>query len=138
MRGYVMAIFALALMATPLAAGQKPVTASKAWLKAPASGEAGTAAFLTVENPGMYDIYVTAATTDAAGMVQLRAPGAGGAPPAAIKEAVVPAYDSLEMKPGGTHLWLTDLKKPLKAGDTITITLTLDSGAALQVQAEVR
>ena len=119
-------------------AGQKQVTASKAWVKAPASGETGAAAFVTVENPGMYDIYVTSASTDAAGTVQLRAPGAGGGPPAEIKEAVVPAYDSLEMKPAGTHLWLTDLKRPLKAGDTIALVIVTDSGAALQVQAEVR
>ena len=139
MRFYVVAVIgACALMAAPLVAGQKPVTASKAWVKAPASGETGAAAFVTVENPGMYDIYVTSASTDAAGMVQLRAPGAGGGPPAAIKEAVVPAYDSLEMKPTGTHLWLTDLKRPLKAGDTIALVLVTDSGVTLQVQADVR
>ena len=139
MRFQLMAIVtACVLMAAPIAAKQKPVTASKAWVKAPASGETGAAAFVTLENPGMYDIYVTSASTDAAGNVQLRAAGAGGGPPAAIKEAVVPAYDSLEMKPTGTHLWLTDLKRPLKAGDTITLVVVTDSGVTLQVQAEVR
>jgi copper(I)-binding protein len=128
----------MAPVAAASAAGQKPVTASKAWVKAPASGETSAAAFLTLENPGMYDIYVTSASTDAAGMVQLRAPGAGGGPPAPIKEAVVPAYDSLEMKPTGTHLWLTDLKRPLTAGDTITLVVVIDSGVNLQVQADVR
>jgi copper(I)-binding protein len=139
MRFYVVAVFAAcALMAAPRAgvAGQKPVTASKAWVKAPASGESGAAAFVTVENPGMYDIYVTSASTDAAGTVQLRAPGAGGGPPATIKEAVVPAYDSLEMKPRH-HLWLTD-QAAAEAGDTITLVVVIDSGATLQVQAEVR
>src|SRR5262245_4869927 len=143
MRFHITAILAAcAVIAAPVARAsapaQKPVTASKAWVKAPASGETGAMAFVTVENPGMYDIYLTSASTDAAGAVQLRAPGAGGGPAAPIKEAVVPAYDSLEMKPTGTHLWLTDLKRPLKAGDTITITVMTDGGVALQVQAEVR
>lgn len=140
MRFYVVAVLVVfALMATPDAGiAEQAVTASKAWVKAPASGETEAAAFVTVENPGMYDIYVTSASTDAAGTVQLRAPGAGGAPPAAITEAVVPAYDSLEMKPAGTHLLLTDLKRPLKAGDTIALVLVTDSGVALHVQAGVR
>jgi copper(I)-binding protein len=86
----------------------------------------------------MYDIYVISASSDAAGTVQLRGPAAGGGAPAAIKEAAVPAYDSLEMKPAGTHLWLTDLKRPLKPGDTITLVVVTDSGVTLQVQAEVR
>ena len=93
---------------------------------------------MTIENPGMYDVYVTSASTDAAGTVQLRAPAAGGGPPAPIKEAVVPAYDSLEMTPTGPHLWVTDLKKALKAGDTITLVVVTDSGAALEVKADVR
>ena len=42
------------------------------------------------------------------------------------------------MKPAGTHLWLTDLKRPLKAGDTITLIVVTDSGVTLQVPAEVR
>ena len=143
MHFYLAAILAMSALVAPGAAAAvgeqaKPVTASKAWVKAPASGETGAMAFVTVENPGMYDIYLTSASTDAAGTVQLRAPAAGGAPPAPIKEAVVPAYDSLEMKPTGTHLWLTDLKRPLKAGETITLVIQTDGGVALEVKADVR
>ena len=68
----------------------------------------------------------------------LRAPATPGGAPADIKEAVVPAYDSLTMTPNGPHLWLTDLKRPLKAGDTITLTLVTDGGVALETKAAVR
>jgi copper(I)-binding protein len=139
MRFQILAVLAVCAMALVAAvSAQKAVTVSKAWVKAPASGETGAAAFVTVENPGMYDIYVVSASTDAAGTVQLRAPGSAGAPPASIKEAVVPAYDSLEMKPTGPHLWLTGLKRPLKAGDAITLVLMTDGGLALEVKADVR
>jgi copper(I)-binding protein len=140
MRFQILAILATGILAAPISGstGQKAVAASSAWVKAPASGETGAAAFVTIENPGMYDIYVVSASTDAAGAVQLRAPGAGGAAPAPIKEAVVPAYDSLEMTPTGPHLWLTDLKRPLKAGETISLTVVTDGGLALEVKAEVR
>ena len=88
MRFHVVAILAACAVVAPPAASadQKVVSASKAWVKAPASGETGAAAFLTVENPGMYDIYVISASSDAAGTVQLRGPGAGGGAPAVIKE----------------------------------------------------
>ena len=86
----------------------------------------------------MYDIYIFSASSDAAGTVSLRAPATPGGAAAAIKEAVVPAYDALEMKSTGPHLWLTDLKRPLKAGDTITLTLVTGGGVALETKAEVR
>ena len=38
----------------------------------------------------------------------------------------LPAGRSVEMKPGGYHLMLMDLKQPLKAGDKIPLTLRLE------------
>jgi copper(I)-binding protein len=121
-----------------VASGQRALSATTGWVKAPAAGAAGAAAFVTVENPGMYDIYVVSASTDAAGLVELRNPGQSDGAPPALKEAIVPAYNSLEMTPTGWHLWLTNLKRPLKVGDMITIVLMTDGGVALEVKADVR
>ena len=43
---------------------------------------------------------------------------------------VVPAAGSLELKPGAHHVMLIDLRKPLKDGDSVQLTLTLQQGSA--------
>jgi uncharacterized protein YcnI/copper(I)-binding protein len=50
----------------------------------------------------------------------------------------IPAGGSVELKPGGKHLMLMDLKEPLKAGTTVTLKLIFKSGATGEVQLPVR
>jgi copper(I)-binding protein len=45
-----------------------------------------------------------------------------------VTEITIPAGGTVTLKPGGYHVMLTDLKKDLKAGDTIPATLTFGSG----------
>jgi copper(I)-binding protein len=136
MRIVVIVILVLAALAAAPAA-QPRVSASDAWIAAPAAAATSTAAFAVVHNPTMYDVYLVSAQSEAAGAVQFRQAAAGGeATP--IKEITVPAYEKLEMSPKSVHLWLSDLKRPLKAGDSIAIVLFTDDGTALQVTAAVR
>lgn len=133
---FVLLFFALA--AAPFAA-QKSLTASKGWVTAPAAGATTTTAFVVVENPTMYDVYVVSAETDVAGGVKFQRPGASpGASAEPVDQVTAPAYDSVELKADGVHMLLTDLKKPLAPGDSVTLVLTTDTGIALEVSAEVR
>ena len=60
------------------------------------------------------------------------------------KDAVITSYRdhghmlACAMDPKGVYLLLTDLKRPLKDGDMVSLTLTTDGGAALKVSAAVR
>ena len=60
----------------------------------------------------------------------------------AVDKLELPAGRAVELKPGGYHVMLMDLKAPLKKGDTVPITLKVrtKSGQAqdLEVKAEVR
>jgi copper(I)-binding protein len=38
----------------------------------------------------------------------------------------LPAGKTVELKPGGFHVMLMDLKQPLKAGDTVPLTLVVE------------
>lgn len=49
----------------------------------------------------------------------------------------VPAGGMLHMAPGGNHLMLFDLASGLKAGDTLPLALTFQSGAKVTVDAKV-
>ena len=50
----------------------------------------------------------------------------------------VPAHGSVELKPGGYHIMLLNVKKELKPGDKLPLTLTFASGQTVTVEAEVR
>ena len=118
---------------------QKNVEASNGWVKTPAAGETTAAAFVAVDNPTQYDIYLTSAATDAAGKVEFRDKNDSSDAQGQVRKTVnVPAFDSLAMNPKGVYLLLTDLKRPLKDGDMVSLTLTTDGGATLQVSAAVR
>jgi copper(I)-binding protein len=88
--------------------------------------------YLVVNNPTMYDVYVMSATSDAAGKVELYAADK------AVENLTVAAYGSLELKAGGMFLRLSDLKRELKAGESVTVTLTTDGGAAIAATATVK
>jgi copper(I)-binding protein len=127
------------LLFTGLAAQGKRVAASSSWVKLPASGEIRAMAFVEIENPTMYETYVTSATSDAAAKVELRDAGQSGeARQKPVEFISVPAYDRLDMTPSGVHLLLIDLKRPLKEGDTVVLTLATDNAGTLEVAAVVR
>jgi copper(I)-binding protein len=121
-------------------AGQeKNVEASSGWVKTPAAGETTAMAFVAIDNPTQYDVYLTSAATDAAGKVEFRDKSASSDPQGQVRKTVnVSAFGSLAMDPKGVYLLLTDLKRPIKDGDMVSLTLTTDGGAMLQVSAAVR
>lgn len=132
----VAALSALSAMSGRVAAQAKALAATDGWVKTPAAGETTATAFALIRNPTMYDVYVTSASADVAGSVELRvaAPGTSGK---AVPHLTVPAYETVKMGPAGVHLLLKGLKAPLKAGDTVNLTLTTDQ-RALKVAAIVR
>jgi copper(I)-binding protein len=125
-------IFLVAAATAGLAGQDKRVTASDGWVKLPAPGETQAMAFVTIENPGMYEVNVTSATADAAGKVDLRDAGK------TVDFITVPAYGRTDMAPGGAYLMVRDLKRTLKEGDTVTLTLSTDVDVTLKVAASVR
>jgi copper(I)-binding protein len=49
----------------------------------------------------------------------------------------LPAGRAVELKPGGNHIMLLAVAEPLKAGDTVTLTLTFASAAPVEIAATV-
>jgi periplasmic copper chaperone A len=130
---------AVAFACTVLNGQDRSVKASNGWVKLPAAGETEAMAFVTVENPGMYEVNVTSAKTDAAGKVELRDASQGG--DARLKPVAfinVPSYGRVDMTAAGVHLMLVGLKRPLKEGDTVALTLSTDMDITLDVTAGVR
>lgn len=118
-------------------AQQANVTASDGWVSAPAPGTSSASAFVAIENPTMYDVYVVSAASPAAAAVEFRDASTPGESKL-VKELTVPAYGSLTLTPGGPHLVLKDLKAPLKAGESVDVSLTTDGNITVKVIAVVK
>ena len=56
----------------------------------------------------------------------------------AIDKLPLPAGKAVDLKPGGYHVMLMDLTRPMKEGDTIPITLTVVDKAGKAQKIEVR
>jgi copper(I)-binding protein len=125
----------LAVAGLTVQAQDKPVTATDAWVKLPEPGAKSTTAYATINNPGMYAIYLVSGETDAAGKVEFRDASKGNA---AQEDVTVIAYESTYMDPKGVHMYLSDLKKELKEGDTVHITLKTELGIPVEVDAKVK
>jgi copper(I)-binding protein len=125
---------ALALAAAPLCAAHTAgIEAVKPWSRPAAAGGNGVG-YLTLVNHGKADV-LTGAQTPLAQRVEMHASSmAGGVMRMASEPRVpVPAGGQVSFAPGGRHLMLIGLKKPLKIGDKVPATLRFASGANLQV-----
>ena len=117
---------------------QKALTASKSWVKAPTDSATTAVAYAVIDNPTMYDVYLTAAESDIAGSVQFAKVAKESSAPETVNALSAPAYGSLELKADGFFMLLRDLKRPLKVGEKIAIYITTDGGASIEVAAEVK
>jgi copper(I)-binding protein len=118
---------------SPVATDQRTVKAADAWVTA-AENEA--TAYVALENGTMYEVYLTGVETEIAQVVEMRQTTGGKAN--TVREVAIPAFDRVAMAADGTHLKLTGLKKPLKAGERVTLSLQFDSGDRLAVEAIVK
>jgi periplasmic copper chaperone A len=136
-RSAVVAMFMSVSAGAIVVAAQAPdkVSASEGWIKTPAAGATTAMAFVEIENPTQYDVYLTSGTTDVAGKVEFRDASKGTQ---AQEFVIAPAYGTLSMDQKGVHVALLDLKRPLKAGDKVSLTLANQDGLKLQVAAAVR
>ncbi len=129
----------LSLAAVSGASAQPAPAAVSAWIAAPAAGATGASAYVELNNPTMYDVYVISATAEGvAATVEFRAGLAPGGAPAPVPEFAIPAYGSVAAAATSPHLRLVGLTRPLVAGDTVALVLKTDGGATLRVSAAVR
>jgi hypothetical protein len=106
-----------------------------------AMGQGGTGAvYVTLTNTGSQADALVSASTDTARAVELHeVQNEGGVMKMRpVKSIQVPAGGKVELKPGGYHLMLLDLKHDLKPGETVPVTLKFEHGAEVRIDAAVR
>ncbi len=116
-------------MAFPAAAVAAPQVQA-GWSRPAAQGTTG-AGFMTVANPDKAADALVGATSPVAREVQVHLSSMKGGIASMQKAArvPVPAGGRVTFQPGGYHLMLMGLTRPLKSGDTVPVTLIFASGA---------
>jgi copper(I)-binding protein len=132
--------FCLLLAGLPLAAlahdyQLKSLSIDHAFTRATPPGAKSGGAFLVVENAGPTPDRLIRVASPAAGLVEIHemAMDAGVMKMRAVPGLDVPPGGKLELKPGGYHVMLLDLKQPLKVGDKVPLTLTFQNAGSIDI-----
>ncbi len=107
------------------------LTIENAWVRASEySDHVGgmTGVFATITNGSDHDVVLTGGSTDIAKMVQTHEV-VNGMMQETANGITIPAGESVTLEPGGLHVMLMDLAKPIVAGDKITFTFAFDDGS---------
>jgi len=137
MRRAVLAAFAA--FAVPAVAA---VTATDAWVRGTVPAQRATGAFVTFTSTE--DARVVSVTTPAARSAQIHESRmeAGHMTMREVGALHLSAGRPVEMRPGGFHVMLEELTRPLAEGDRVPLTFTIEDKAGkrsrLQVDAAVR
>jgi copper(I)-binding protein len=131
----------LALFAAATTHAQSPALVVKgAWARTPLAPRNNTSVYFSVENPAAAARTIASVTSEDAGKAEMHEMKMTGTmmQMSPVKELAVPAKGTVELKPGGYHIMLFDLKHPLKGGDKVNLVLHLSDGSTVPVVAPVR
>jgi copper(I)-binding protein len=121
------------------AASAPTMVAMDAWAR-PADSGATSAAYLLLAHGGTTADTVVGVVTEAAesATVHQTMQHEGTMHMSVVSTLLIPAGAEVPLAPLGTHVMLLRLRRPLRAGDTVTFGLLLASGDTLRVAAVTR
>ncbi len=134
--------FCVAAAAFVAGASHADVTVTEAWVRGTVPAQSATGAFMKLKSS--QDLTLVNAASPAARIVEVHKMVMSGNVMAmrAVDDVALPAGQTVEFKPGGYHVMLMDLVKPLGKGDKVPITLTFvdkdGKRSTKEIRAEVR
>lgn len=116
------------------------LTVSDAWVRMPAPGADVTAAYLRARNPGERPLEVIGVESPVAehAMLHETTVQAGQARMRQRDRLVIEPGATVALAPGGLHVMLHGLRRPLAVGERVELVLRLADGRAVSATAEVR
>lgn len=131
------AVFAAAVFSAAVSA--QGVDIKNAWARATVPGQKATGVFMTLQSS--HPVRLISADSSAAGVAEvhemsmennvmrMRAVQGG---------LVLPAHKAVELKPGGYHVMLMDLKQPLLKDTSVQLTLVFKDAKGLETKTELK
>lgn len=116
------------------------VKVENAWTRATPPGAKLGAGYLTLRNTGARADRLVGASSPAAERVETHVTIRDGdiSRMREVKGYDIPANGSLALEPGGAHLMLINLKRPLKEGDKVPLVLRFQRSGEQKVELQVR
>lgn len=142
MDSFVRSLVLAAALAGAGTAAQAQVSVSGAWVRGTVQGQTATGAFMQLRSAD--GATLIGADSPAAGIVEIHEMRMEGNTMRmrGVEKLELPPGQTVELKPGGYHVMLMDLKAPLKKGDTVPIRLKVRGKSGqpqeIEVKAEVR
>jgi len=118
---------------------QAQVTVGEPWVRGTVAGQKATGAFMTLTSAT--EAKLMSATSPVAGVVEIHEMSMDGGVMrmGAVKGGLpLPAGKAVELKPGGYHVMLMDLKQPVKAGETVPLSLVFEGADKKPLTVEVK
>jgi copper(I)-binding protein len=131
-----------ALVLLGSAAAHAEVTVAEPWVRATVPAQKATGAFMQLKSD--VDARLVSAASPVAGVVELHEMlmDKDVMKMSPVSGLDLPAGQGVELKPGGYHVMLMDLKQQVKVGDEVPLTLTIEnkdgSRATVELRAPVR
>ncbi|MDR0565243.1 MAG: copper chaperone PCu(A)C [Azoarcus sp.] len=131
----------LAAMLTIIPAAQAQVIVKDPWVRATVTEQKATGAFMKITSPA--DAILISIRTPLAGRTEIHEMAMVGdtMKMRQIPNLPLPADTTVELKPGGLHIMLYELTQQAKEGDTVPLTLLIESRGKqeiVEVNATVR
>lgn len=106
----------------------RPVQVKDAWVRATVPGQKGTGAFMKIT--AKEDSRLVGVSSPVAGVAEVHEMKMEGdvMTMRALPALDLPAGKTVELRPGGYHVMLMDLKQALPAGSTVPLTLVFSDG----------
>ena len=110
------------------------------WSRATAPGAKVAAGYMELRNSGAQPDRLLSIETPVAQRVEMHISQRDGEVMRMrqVKSFEVPARERYEMRPGGSHLMLVDIARPLKKGERFPLKLRFERAGEIEVQVEVQ
>jgi len=118
--------------------GVAAVDVRDGWARMAVAGQSGTGAFMKLQAPS--GARLVGASTPVAGIAEVHEMSMQGdhMQMRAVDELALPARQTVELRPGGLHVMLMDLKQPLPVGSTLPLTLRFKDAQGNESTREVQ
>jgi len=130
----------IALLSLVSTAAFSQVEVENAWSRATAPGAKVGAGYLTIRNQAEKADKLLGASSSVAARVETHIVEKQGdvMRMREVKGYDVPAKGSFELKPGGPHLMLVDIKRQLREGEKVPLVLRFQNAGEIRAELEVR
>jgi periplasmic copper chaperone A len=129
---------ALLSLSSVLAQAQAPVKVESAWVRGTVASQKATGAFMQI-TPSQ-DLKLVSASSPVAGVTEIHemAMDKDVMRMRALPSLALPAGRTTELKPGGYHVMLMDLKAPVQEGAMVPLTLVFENAQQQRFSQELQ